>query len=78
MKLVQLLFQFSFPGIAVCKGDSGGGLVFKNLNDRFYVQGIVSLAKKVNNVGCDTQVSGLYTKVSEHSNWLESVIAQYS
>lgn len=69
---------FLLLGIAVCKGDSGSGLVFKNNNDRYFVQGIVSLAKKINNVGCDIQVSGLYTRVSTHSEWLESIVAQYA
>lgn len=76
--VIPVSFFTLFSGIAVCKGDSGSGLVFKNKDDRFYVEGIVSLARKINNVGCDIQVSGLYTRVSTHSEWLESITAQYS
>lgn len=50
----------------------------KPSEDRYYIQGIVSLARKINNVGCDIQVSSLYTKVSVHTEWLEQILAQYS
>ncbi|KAG5882429.1 hypothetical protein JTB14_025235 [Gonioctena quinquepunctata] len=65
--------------IAVCKGDSGGGLVFKNPKDeRYYIHGLVSVGRKVNNVGCDIQVSALYTKVAVHYEWLEQVTSKYT
>nr|XP_023018571.1 modular serine protease-like [Leptinotarsa decemlineata] len=65
--------------IAVCQGDSGGGLVFQNPRDgRYYVHGIVSVGRKLNNVGCDIQVSSLYTKVAVHYDLLEQVVSQYT
>ncbi|XP_056630656.1 modular serine protease-like [Diorhabda sublineata] len=63
--------------IAVCKGDSGGGLVFPYKDGRYYIHGIVSVGYKVT-AGCDIQLSTLFTKVSFHSEWLELVTAKYS
>ncbi|KAJ8920430.1 hypothetical protein NQ315_005298 [Exocentrus adspersus] len=60
--------------IAVCKGDSGGGLVFK-YEKRYYVHGIVSIGHGIQD-NCNIQVSSLYTKVSSHYDWLEKEIAQ--
>ncbi|KAJ8959547.1 hypothetical protein NQ314_006284 [Rhamnusium bicolor] len=63
--------------IAVCKGDSGGGLVFKNNKDnRYYVHGIVSIGHGLEG-SCNIQVSALYTKVAYHYEWLEKTISQY-
>ncbi|RZC37543.1 Trypsin domain containing protein, partial [Asbolus verrucosus] len=54
---------------AVCSGDSGGGLVFKNMNDgRYYIAGIVSLSPQAPTGGCDSQQYALYTKVAAYIN----------
>ncbi|RZC34678.1 prolow-density lipoprotein receptor-related protein 1-like, partial [Asbolus verrucosus] len=49
-------------GTSVCKGDSGGGLVFKH-KDRYYITGIVSLSPQAPTGGCNSQQYGLYTSV---------------
>ncbi|KAJ8952893.1 hypothetical protein NQ318_006509 [Aromia moschata] len=68
--------------IAVCRGDSGGGLVFRNNDDnRYYIHGIVSVGytKKVNSVSvCNIQVSTLFTKVAEHYPWLDKIVSKYT
>ncbi|KAJ3665180.1 hypothetical protein Zmor_000688 [Zophobas morio] len=66
-------------GTSVCKGDSGGGLVFKH-DGRYYVTGIVSLSPTspflVN--GCDSQQYGLYTQVSKYiNNFILAKLAEY-
>ena len=63
----------------MCKGDSGGGLVFKH-DGRYYVTGIVSLSPTspflVN--GCDSQQYGLYTQVSKYiNNFILAKLAEY-
>ncbi|KAJ8952895.1 hypothetical protein NQ318_006512, partial [Aromia moschata] len=67
--------------IAVCSGDSGGGLVFKNRDDhRYYVHGIVSVGHNLISSSvatCDIQVSALYTKVADHYEWLDKIVSQY-
>ncbi|RZC37544.1 Trypsin domain containing protein [Asbolus verrucosus] len=51
----------------VCKGDSGGGLVFKNrIDGRYYIEGIVSLSPQSPTGGCDSQQFALYTKVGQY------------
>uniref|UniRef100_A0A6P7F7W1 Modular serine protease-like n=1 Tax=Diabrotica virgifera virgifera TaxID=50390 RepID=A0A6P7F7W1_DIAVI len=63
--------------IAVCKGDSGGGLCFPNRRDgRYYIQGLVSVGHRVTD-GCDVQISALFTKVGFHLELVEQVTAQY-
>jgi secreted trypsin-like serine protease len=52
-------------GIAVCHGDSGGGLVVK-FNSRYYITGIVSVSPRTNVGGCDIQQYALYTKISPY------------
>ncbi|XP_063925673.1 modular serine protease-like [Zophobas morio] len=66
-------------GISVCKGDSGGGLVFKH-GDRYWITGIVSVAPvSSNNVnGCDSSQYGLYTKVSNYiKSFILKILAKY-
>ncbi|KAJ8955196.1 hypothetical protein NQ318_009092 [Aromia moschata] len=57
--------------MAVCKGDSGGGLVFKNPEDnRFYVHGVVSIGPAEKGE-CNIQQNSLYTKVAFYYEFLE-------
>ncbi|XP_018580229.1 modular serine protease [Anoplophora glabripennis] len=62
--------------IAVCRGDSGGGLVFQH-DKRYFVHGVVSIGRSTMDA-CDVQVSSLYTKVSSHYEWMEQKIAENS
>ncbi|XP_063923461.1 uncharacterized protein LOC135137673 isoform X2 [Zophobas morio] len=58
--------------MAVCKGDSGGGLFFKD-NGIFYVSGIVSVAPaslRAPTDSCDSQQYSLYTNISYHSKFI--------
>lgn len=65
------------PGTAPCKGDAGGGLVFKNeIDERFYVHGILSLSHAVRGE-CNIQLSELFTKIASHYDWLEKSISQF-
>ncbi|KAF7266436.1 hypothetical protein GWI33_020266 [Rhynchophorus ferrugineus] len=63
---------------SVCKGDSGGALVFRHpLSHRFYVHGVVSVGpsfKKDSLTHCDIQKSALFTKVDTYFTWLQSKI----
>ncbi|CAG9834710.1 unnamed protein product [Diabrotica balteata] len=81
--------------IAVCKGDSGSGLVFENREDhrllcntnekllrgfieitgfslfyRYYLQGLVSIAPKLNMFECNYQTNALYTNVPFYYNFI--------
>ncbi|CAH1280125.1 unnamed protein product [Diabrotica balteata] len=59
-------------GIAVCKGDSGSGLVFKNREDnRYYLQGIVSIAPNLNTAQCNYQTNALYTSVPFYYSFIK-------
>lgn len=64
-------------GSAVCEGDSGGGLVFKN-SGLWYLKGIVSVGlgtkKDGGNLVCDNYAYSLYTKVSTHISWIRNII----
>ena len=68
---------FIFKGSSACKGDSGGGLVFKT-DDKWYIRGIVSVGLGSVTVGaersCDSFAYTLYEKVSEHMTWIRSVM----
>lgn len=56
-------------------GDSGGPLQFKTLRegseqeDVFYIVGITSFG-----IGCGSNIPGVYTRVADFSNWIESVV----
>ncbi|CAG9857725.1 unnamed protein product [Phyllotreta striolata] len=63
-------------GMAVCKGDSGGGLVFPH-QGRYYVHGIVSVGQYFENSGCNVQENSLYTNVAKYDEWLERTTSQY-
>ncbi|XP_026318464.1 modular serine protease-like [Hyposmocoma kahamanoa] len=58
-------------GPALCKGDSGGGLVFPNIEsgvERFYLRGIMSVAPINENNGCST-LSG-FTQILKHEHFI--------
>ncbi|XP_063925821.1 modular serine protease-like [Zophobas morio] len=66
-------------GTSVCRGDSGGGLVFKH-DGRYWITGIVSIAptSPENVSGCDSSKYGLYTKVSNYVNsFILKMLAKY-
>ncbi|KAJ8955193.1 hypothetical protein NQ318_009089, partial [Aromia moschata] len=62
---------------SVCRGDSGGGLFYKNSEDgRYYVHGIVSLG--VGKMGkCDHLQNTLYTDVSFHYDFIYSKLSRF-
>lgn len=60
--------------MSVCRGDSGGGLVFKASNNRYYLEGIVSLAHSFlqnNQQSCDIQKRALFTDVNKYKEWIQ-------
>uniref|UniRef100_A0A6P7GJ13 Mannan-binding lectin serine protease 2-like n=1 Tax=Diabrotica virgifera virgifera TaxID=50390 RepID=A0A6P7GJ13_DIAVI len=64
--------------IAVCKGDSGSGLVFKNREDnRYYLQGIVSIAPTLQNSQCNYQTNALYTSVQFYYSFITREMSKY-
>jgi secreted trypsin-like serine protease len=66
-------------GTSVCKGDAGGGLVFKHANNRFYIFGILSLAPSSDMGGCDTHQYALYTDVKYYvDSFLLGKVARYN
>ena len=65
--------------MSICKGDSGGGLVFKQ-SGRYYLIAVTSLVPSLHDDvgGCDSQNYGLYTKVSSYINsFILSKLAEY-
>ncbi|XP_063918856.1 uncharacterized protein LOC135134166 [Zophobas morio] len=65
-------------GESICRGDTGGGLVFKH-EGRYYLTGVASLSPISPTVagGCDTQTYALYTKVSTYMNFILANLAKY-
>ncbi|CAG9834798.1 unnamed protein product [Diabrotica balteata] len=63
--------------IAVCKGDGGSGLVLKNREDnRYYIQGIVSIAPNLNTSECNYQTNALYTNLSFYNSFINREITK--
>lgn len=61
-------------GTALCKGDSGGGLVFPEIEDgfyRYYLRGIVSTAPKNDHV-CNANVYTTFTEIVRHAYFIKS------
>lgn len=56
-------------GSGVCNGDSGGGL-FINVNDVFYLHGIVS-SSLIKDDNCDVSKKAVYTSVPKFRDWIE-------
>ncbi|KAL3276513.1 hypothetical protein HHI36_011891 [Cryptolaemus montrouzieri] len=64
-------------GIGVCEGDSGGGLVFENLNDkRFYLRGVVSISVQKEGK-CNENEYAIYTKVSSYIPFIAEIERKY-
>lgn len=57
-------------GSSACEGDSGGGLVFPSREQRYYIRGVVSVAPKGPFESCDADEYTLYTKVSQHIDFI--------
>ncbi|KAJ3649365.1 hypothetical protein Zmor_021115 [Zophobas morio] len=67
-------------GESICRGDDGGGLVFKH-NGRYYLTAVTSLspASFSDRRDCNSQNYGLYTKVSSYLNsFILSKLAEYN
>lgn len=63
---------------SVCKGDSGGGLVFKyRENNRYYIHGIVSVAHKMQGM-CNIQQNAIYTKVVAYDDFVGRLLTKYA
>lgn len=58
------------PGSGPCTGDSGGGF-FVEVDDVWYVQGIVSASFINAQKNCDVTKYGIFTKIYEFKDWLK-------
>lgn len=68
---------FFNKNISVCNGDSGSGLVFRNVEDnRFYVHGIVSLGPTFQGQ-CNIRQNSLYTKVAFYYEFIDRESTTY-
>ncbi|KOB68361.1 Pattern recognition serine proteinase [Operophtera brumata] len=65
-------------GTAVCKGDSGGGLVFLALpaagSVRFYLRGVVSTAPPSINHSCNVYQWATFTHLIKHQHFIQSLL----
>lgn len=61
----------------MCNGDSGGGLLFRDIKnpDRWILQGLVSVSprRKGSNL-CDTSRYVVFTKIAMFLDWLRDII----
>jgi len=55
---------------AACQGDSGNGL-FVQINERWYLRGIISASFLDRNNTCDTSADTLFTNVLKFSKWID-------
>lgn len=65
-----------FKGSAVCNGDSGGGLVFKQ-EGKYYLTGIISLSPAKDANVCDSHQYTLFTKISVYIHFIEEILNNY-
>ena len=73
-------YHWYFAGTTSCNGDSGGPLLIKEgtrgseegLLGPWYQTGIVSFGSS----GCRSNKPAVYTKVSDHLDWIESVMEE--
>lgn len=60
-------------GLNACNGDSGAGLSFQKTNDRYYLQGIVSIGRRqLSTTHCDPNQYAIFTKAAIYSDWIKS------
>lgn len=60
----------------MCKGDSGGGLFLKEQDNRYYIRGVVSLAKaKESTSDCDPKSFVIFTDVAKFIDWIKESFA---
>lgn len=57
-------------GIGPCRGDSGGGFVFKE-GDRWYLRGIVSTSLKTEDDECDTDNYTVFMNIEKYLDWIK-------
>lgn len=68
--------QDTSSGQSACQGDSGGGLIFRGREERFFLRGVVSVAPKKYG-GCDYTQNTLFTSLRFHKDNLLHTLAQY-
>lgn len=60
-------------GPNVCNGDSGAGLSIQNTDNRYYLQGIVSVGhRQQSTIHCDPNQYAIFTKVGIYLEWIKS------
>ncbi|XP_019881235.1 uncharacterized protein LOC109609057 [Aethina tumida] len=62
---------------AVCEGDSGGALIYRQSNGRYYVRGIVSISPRLQG-SCDIDQYSLFTDVLKFKMLISRTILRYS
>lgn len=65
------MLYINILGQSVCDGDSGGGLVFKRSDDRYYIRGVVSNGPQKKDWTCDNFQIALYTDVKKHKEFVQ-------
>ncbi|XP_066153127.1 modular serine protease-like isoform X2 [Euwallacea fornicatus] len=68
---------FVNANMSVCPGDSGGGLVIKDLKNKYYIKGLVSLGDVVlenNQRKCNIRRRALFTNVNMYTHWIQSTM----
>lgn len=70
--LITNNFIIKFTGQNVCEGDSGGGLSFQ-LEELFYLMGIVSIGPRSKSGSCDPSQYTTFTKFSHHAQWADNI-----
>lgn len=61
-----------FLGTSLCKGDSGGGLVFPEFDrgtERYYLRGIVSTAPNNDDL-CNAFTLTTFTQITKHEHFI--------
>ncbi|KAF2880721.1 hypothetical protein ILUMI_25463 [Ignelater luminosus] len=61
-------------GQSTCQGDSGGGLAFKNTNEKYFLRGIVSTSPATRERFCDSNQYGTYTLLSKYIDFIREYL----
>ncbi|CAB3222457.1 unnamed protein product [Arctia plantaginis] len=64
-------------GTALCKGDSGGGIVFSEREqgiDRYYLRGIVSTAPNLEDQLCNDKTYTTFTRIRRHEDFIKNAL----